>query len=470
MNFVNKKLNELEQYIKGKKVAIIGLGVSNIPLLDYLHDLGCVVSVFDKREVEKLDTTAVKKIQNYQFELYTGSDALQHLVNFDVIFRSPSCRPDTPEVAKEVKRGAVLTSEIEMLMQTCPGTIIGITGSDGKTTTTSLIYHILKEKGYNCYLGGNIGIPLFTKIKEMTPDDMVVLELSSFQLMDMQISPHIAVITNISPNHLDIHKSYEEYIEAKKNIFKYQTEKDILVINYDNEITKKFNTEAKGKTIYFSRKEKIDNGIIYDNGIIKSCENKLRRHILNTKDILLRGEHNYENICAAIAATSTLVEPEIQAEAVKKFKGVEHRLEFIREIDGVKWYNDSIGTSPSRTIAGLKSFNEKIVLIAGGYDKHLDYTPIAKPIVQNVSKLILIGATAPKIEEVVIQELELQGKQMPIYHCETLKETVEKAHEIANSDEIVLFSPASASFDMFKNFEERGNLFKKLVNELPKEN
>lgn len=470
MNFVNKKLNEFEQYIKGKKVAIIGLGVSNIPLLDYLHHLDCVVSIFDKREIEKLDTTAVKKIQNYQFELYTGSDALQHLVNFDVIFRSPSCRPDTPEVTKEVKRGAVLTSEIEMLMQTCPGTIIGITGSDGKTTTTSLIYHILKEKGYNCYLGGNIGIPLFTKIKEMTPDDMVVLELSSFQLMDMQISPHIAVITNISPNHLDIHKSYEEYIEAKKNIFKYQTEKDILVINYDNEITKKFNTEAKGKTIYFSRKEKIDNGIIYDNGIIKSCEDKLRRHILNTKDILLRGEHNYENICAAIAATSTLVEPEIQAEAVKKFKGVEHRLEFIREIDGVKWYNDSIGTSPSRTIAGLKSFNEKIVLIAGGYDKHLDYTPIAKPIVQNVSKLILIGATASKIEEVVIQELELQGKQMPIYHCETLKETVEKAHEIANSDEIILFSPASASFDMFKNFEERGNLFKKLVNELPKEN
>ena len=470
MNFVNKKLNEFEQYIKGKKVAIIGLGVSNIPLLDYLHHLDCVVSIFDKREIEKLDTTAVKKIQNYQFELYTGSDALQHFVNFAFIFCSPSCRPDTPEVTKEVKRGAVLTSEIEMLMQTCPGTIIGITGSDGKTTTTSLIYHILKEKGYNCYLGGNIGIPLFTKIKEMTPDDMVVLELSSFQLMDMQISPHIAVITNISPNHLDIHKSYEEYIEAKKNIFKYQTEKDILVINYDNEITKKFNTEAKGKTIYFSRKEKIDNGIIYDNGIIKSCEDKLRRHILNTKDILLRGEHNYENICAAIAATSTLVEPEIQAEAVKKFKGVEHRLEFIREIDGVKWYNDSIGTSPSRTIAGLKSFNEKIVLIAGGYDKHLDYTPIAKPIVQNVSKLILIGATASKIEEVVIQELELQGKQMPIYHCETLKETVEKAHEIANSDEIILFSPASASFDMFKNFEERGNLFKKLVNELPKEN
>lgn len=466
MSFTNKKLDEFEQYVKEKKVAIIGLGVSNIPLLDYLHNLKCDVSIFDKREVKALDSNAVKKINDYNFKLHTGLGALKNLVNFNVIFRSPSCRPDTPEVVEEVKKGAILTSEIEMLMQTCPGTIIGITGSDGKTTTTNLIYYILKEKGYNCYLGGNVGIPLFTKVKEMTPDDIVVLELSSFQLMDMQISPHISVITNISPNHLDIHKSYEEYIEAKKNIFKYQNEKDILVINYDNEITRKFKEEAKGEVVYFSRKEKLDDGVICDNGIIKSCENKLRRHILNTKDIILRGEHNHENICAAIAATKTLVEPETQAEAIKKFRGVEHRLEFVREIDGVKWYNDSIGTSPSRTIAGLKSFDGKIVLIAGGYDKHLDYTPIAKPIVENVSKLVLIGATASKIENAVIKELENTGKQIPIYHCETLKQTIDTAKSIATSDEIVLFSPASASFDMFKNFEERGNLFKKLVNEL----
>lgn len=466
MNFINKKLDEFEQYVKEKRVAIIGLGVSNIPLLEYLHNLRCDVSIFDKRKVEALDSNAVKKIKDYNFELHTGIDALKKLVNFNVIFRSPSCRPDTPEVVEEVKKGVILTSEIEMLMQTCPGTIIGITGSDGKTTTTNLIYYILKEKGYNCYLGGNVGIPLFTKVKEMMPEDMVVLELSSFQLMDMQISPHISVITNISPNHLDIHKSYEEYIESKKNIFKCQTEKDILVINYDNEITRKFGEAAKGKVVYFSKKEKLDDGVICDNGIIKSCENRLRRHILNTKDIILRGEHNHENICAAIAATETLVEPEIQAEAIKKFRGVEHRLEFVREIDGVKWYNDSIGTSPSRTIAGLKSFDKKIVLIAGGYDKHLDYTPIAKPIVENVSKLVLIGATASKIENAVIKELENAGKQMPIYHCETLKQTIDTAKSIATSDEIVLFSPASASFDMFKNFEERGNLFKKLVNEL----
>ncbi len=466
MSYHNEKLEEFENYITGKKVAIIGLGVSNIPLLDYFYNLNCKVSIFDKRDLEKLDTLAVEKIKKYKFELYNGPDAMQHLSGFDIIFRSPSCRPDTKEIVSEVERGAILTSEIEMLMQTCPGTIIGITGSDGKTTTTNLIYRILQEKGYNCYLGGNVGIPLFTKVNEMTPEDMVVLELSSFQLMDMQISPHISVITNIAPNHLDIHKSYDEYIDSKKNIFKYQNENDILVINNDNEITKKFNLEAKGKVIYFSRKEKLDDGVICDDGIIKSCENGVRRHILNTKDLLLRGVHNHENICAAIAATASLVEPEIQKEAILKFKGVEHRLEFIREINGVKWYNDSIGTSPSRTIAGLNSFKEKIVLIAGGYDKHLDYTPIAAPIVNNVSSLILMGATAPKIKEAVRKELDAQGKELPIYHCNTLQETIEKAYEIADPSEIVLFSPASASFDMFKNFEERGNLFKELVSEL----
>ena len=466
MNFVNKKLDEFENYIRGKRVAIIGLGVSNIPLIDYFYNLGASVAFFDKRPVEKLDKEAVQKIHNYNFDLYLGENNLENLKGFSVIFRSPSCRPDIPEIVDEVRKGAVLTSEIEMLMQTCPATIIGITGSDGKTTTTSLIYEIIKQSGKKCYLGGNIGFPLFTKVREMTPEDVVVLELSSFQLMDMQISPHIAVITNISPNHLDIHKSYEEYIEAKKNIFKSQNKNDILVINYDNEITKEFKNEANGKVIYFSRKSKLDDGIIYDDEKIKECKDKVRRHILNVKDIHLRGVHNYENVCAAIAATANLVEPEVQAKAIQNFKGVAHRLEFVRKINGVKWYNDSIGTSPTRTIAGLNSFDEKIVLIAGGYDKHLDYTPIAKPIVENVSKLILMGATAEKIEKVVRDELEAQGKDMPIYHCSSLNEVVNKAKEIATPDEIVLFSPASASFDLFKNFEERGNLFKELVNEL----
>lgn len=462
----NKKLKEFEEKIQGKKVAVIGIGVSNLPLLDYLYNLNSTVTIFDRKDLNQINPEALEKINKYHYEIVTGANALENLVGFDVIFRSPSCRPDTKEIVMEVEKGALLTSEIEMLLQTCPGKVIGVTGSDGKTTTTSLIYQILKTAGFHCYLGGNIGIPLFTKVKEMNENDIIVLELSSFQLMDMKISPHICVITNISPNHLDIHKSYEEYINAKKNIFQYQKENDLLVLNYDNEITRKFQYEAKGKIKFFSSKEKLDNGVIYDNGKIKECEDGLRKHILDTNQIHLKGIHNFENICAAIAATSSLVNTETQIKAISNFTGVAHRIEFVREINGVKWYNDSIGTSPTRTIAGLNSFEQNIVLIAGGYDKHLDYTPIAKPIVEHVSKLILMGATAPKIYDAVNLELKNQKKSMPIYQCKTLEEVVEKAKEVANEKEVVLFSPASASFDLFKNFEERGNKFKEIVNNI----
>jgi UDP-N-acetylmuramoylalanine--D-glutamate ligase len=284
--------------------------------------------------------------------------------------------------------------------------------------------------------------------------------------MNMSVSPNISVITNISPNHLNIHSNYEEYIEAKKNIFKNQSEDGILVLNYDNEITRECKKEANGKVVYFSSKEKLENGIIVDNDVIKECEDNVRRHIVNTKDIHLRGMHNYENVCAAIAATKSFIDTDIIITAIKNFKGVEHRIEFIRELDGVKWYNDSIGTSPTRTIAGLKSFDEEIVLIAGGYDKHLDYEPLAKPIVDKVKSLILIGQTSEKIYNEVTKELEVQGKKMEIYKCNEFNQIVEIARKVAKKGQVVLFSPASASFDLFKNFEERGNTFKKLVNEL----
>ena len=390
---------------------------------------------------------------------------MSNLKDFDIIFKSPSCRPDIPEIEQEVKKGAKLTSEIELVLELAPCKIIAVTGSDGKTTTTSLIYEILKNK-YKCYLGGNIGIPLFTKISEMEPEDIIVLELSSFQLMTIKTSPNIAVITNVTPNHLDIHKTYNEYIEAKANIFKNQKEEDTLVLNYDNEITRNFSKIAPGKVIYFSSKEKIENGIIYDDGIIKSCEDGLRRHILKLKDTTLRGTHNAENICAAIAATKGLVEIEDQVKAIKNFKGVPHRLEFVRELNGNKWYNDSIATSPTRTIAGLNSFDEEIVLIAGGYDKHLDYEPIAEPILNKVKTLILTGQTAEKIFGAVKQKKEEQNKSIDMYKVNNLEEAVQKAKEQAKPNQIILFSPASASFDSFKNFEERGEKFKELVRKL----
>ena len=466
MQYINKELEELNNYLNGRKVAIIGLGVSNQPLIDYMHKYKAKVTVFDNRVIEDIPKETIKKITDYAMDFSFGPNNLSKLKGFDIIFRSPSCLPTVPELQEEAKRGAIITTEIELLMKLCPGKVIGVTGSDGKTTTTTLIYEILKQSGYNCYLGGNIGTPLFTKLSEMTPDDIVVLELSSFQLMGMEISPEISVITNISPNHLNVHSSYEEYIDAKKNIFKFQDENGILVLNYDNPVTKNLNKEANGKVVFFSSKHKLDDGVILDDDIIKECNDKLRRHILNTNSVHLRGTHNYENICAALAATKTLADIEDAVKVVKEFSGVQHRLEFVREIDGVKWYNDSIGTSPTRTIAGLNSFEERIVLIAGGYDKGFDYTQIAKPIIENVSKLILIGDTAPKIFDAVKEEAEKQNIDLPIYMCDKFEDIISTAKKIAKPGEIVLFSPASASFDMFKNFEERGNKFKELVNNL----
>lgn len=466
VQYVNEKLNKFNRELNNKKIAIIGLGTSNIPLIEYFINTKSIVSVFDNRELDKLDENVVELIKKYNLKYYLGQGNLKHLVGFDYIFRSPSCRPDTPEIVEAVRNGAVLTSEIEKVLELTPSTVIGITGSDGKTTTTTLTYELLKNNGYKCFLGGNIGTPLFTQIKDMRPEDYVVLELSSFQLMDMKISPKIAIVTNITPNHLNVHKDYQEYIDSKKNIFLHQKEGDLLVINYDNEITRDFIKEAKGKVVYFSHKEVLNNGLCFDESdkIIKLCDNGIRKHLVKQKNMKLRGEHNCENACAAIAATYDLISEDNMINTIENFGGVEHRLEFIREINGVKWFNDSIGTSPTRTIAGLNSFDEKIVLIAGGYDKHLDYTPIAKPIIENVSKLILMGATADKIENAVREELQKQNKTMPIYRCNTLNEVIEKANDVAEVGEVVLFSPASASFDLFRNFEERGNKFKEIVN------
>lgn len=469
MDFINEKLIEFNKYLScGRKVAIIGLGVSNIPLIDYLHDLKSDVTVFDSREIDNIDKALVDKIVDYSMSFSFGVRYLEKLVGFDIIFRSPSCLPTVPELVAEEKRGAIITTEVEMVVELAPCKVIGVTGSDGKTTTTTLINEILTAGGYKTFLGGNIGTPLFTRIKDMLPEDVVVLELSSFQLMNMKISPDVSVITNITPNHLNIHKDMEEYVESKKNIFKFQDEKGLLIINYDNEITRSCMEEAKGKVIYFASKNKIQDGYYVDveDSKIKLCENGLRKHVFDTSKMLLRGVHNFENASCAIAATKDFVTKEAYEKVLSEFKGVEHRLELVKETTNrVKWYNDSVSSSPTRTIAGLNAFTFKnIILIAGGYDKNLDYTVIGKPIVENCKAVVLLGQTADKIEEAV----RLVNKDFPIYRCNSLEETIKTAENIAIKGDVVLFSPASASFDMFKNFAERGEIFKKLVGELIK--
>ena len=464
MEYKNEKLEEFNNFLDGKQVAIIGMGVSNIPLLDYFYDKNAKVTVFS---TNALSDEIMAKINKYRYEVELGEDNLSRLKGFDIIFRSPSALPTKHEFQSEVKKGAILTSEIEMVLKLAPCKIIGVTGTEGKTTTTSLIYEICKKAGYNCFLGGNIGKPIFTKINQMKPEDIVILELSSFQLMGMTVSPNIAVVTNIFPDHLNVHKSYEEYQDAKKSIFRNQTEEGIVILNKDNEITEKFADEVKGKTIFFSSTKKLKNGYVYDreDGFIKKCTDGKCEKILNKNDIKLRGIHNYENICSALAATETVASKEAQIEAVKNFKGVEHRLEFVREIDGVKYYNDSIGTSPASTIAGLNAFDENIILLAGGSDKGLDYKEIGEVIAKKVGTLILTGPTAQKIEEATKQALS-EEKSIKIIHTNNLEESVKVAKEKARSGDIVLLSPASASFDAFKNFEERGNYFKTLVNNL----
>lgn len=469
MDFINEKLIEFNKYLScGRKVAIIGLGVSNIPLIDYLHDLKSDVTVFDSREIDNIDKALVDKIVDYSMSFSFGARYLEKLIGFDIIFRSPSCLPTIPELVAEESRGAIITTEVEMVVELAPCKVIGVTGSDGKTTTTTLINEILTAGGYKTFLGGNIGTPLFTRIKDMLPEDIVVLELSSFQLMNMKISPDVSVITNITPNHLNIHKDMEEYVESKKNIFKFQDENGLLIINYDNEITRSCSEEAKGKVIYFASKNKIQDGYYVDveDSKIKLCENGLRKHVFDTSKMLLRGVHNFENASCAIAATKDFVTKEAYEKVLSEFKGVEHRLELVKETTNrVKWYNDSVSSSPTRTIAGLNAFTFKnIILIAGGYDKNLDYTVIGKPIVENCKAVVLLGQTADKIEEAV----RLVNKDFPIYRCNSLEETIKTAENIAIKGDVVLFSPASASFDMFKNFAERGEIFKKLVGELIK--
>ena len=445
---MNKKLEEFNNNLIEKKIAIVGLGVSNLPLLDYFKDIDCEVSIFNEKKIEF-------DLSNYNYKIYEGDNCLEQLVGFDIIFRSPSCLPNRKELLKEKNRGCYVTSEIEEVIKLSPSKIIGVTGSDGKTTTTTLIDLVLRSNGYKTFLGGNIGTPLFTKIKDMKEEDIVVLELSSFQLMGMEVSPSISVITNITPNHLDKHTDYQEYIDSKKNI--YNNSDGILVINKDNDITSKL--ESNREVRYFSRYNKT-NCFYVDNGYICFNGNK----VFDTSNLKIRGIHNHENICACMSAIYDMVDIDKSFEAISNFSGVEHRLEFVREINGVKWYNDSVSSSPTRTIAGLNSYNEEIVLIAGGYDKNLDYSPIGRPILDKVKTLILFGDTKDKIYNAV--NGIKTNEDIDIYICNSLSEVVNKAVETAKSGQVVLFSPASASFDMFKNFADRGIQFKDLVNKL----
>ena len=461
--------DRLERYfetLRGKTIAVLGAGVSNKPLLSLLLQAGLDVTIRDKGSRESFAPELVERWEAQGAKLQLGEDYLEGLQE-DVIFRSPGIMPHTPQLAAAVKGGSVLTSEMETFLSLCPCPVIAVTGSDGKTTTTTITAELLKAAGYRVWVGGNIGTPLLDKVDQMEPTDRVVLELSSFQLMTMDQSPHVAIVTNVAPNHLDKHTDMDEYVAAKENIFLHQTGADRVVLNLDNEITRSFAPKAPGAVSWFSfHAEPEGEGAFLRDNTIWWKDGAGARPILARKDILLPGDHNVENYMAAIAAVLDQVSGEVITQFAKTFGGVEHRIELCGEIRGVRYYNDSIASSPSRTIAGLRSFPEKVLLIAGGYDKHIPFDVLGPEVVEHVKRLYLTGDTAGKIRAAVEAAAGYDPKALPIEETADLAGAVERAWTAAQPGDVVLMSPACASFDRYKNFAERGLAFKALVEQL----
>ena len=454
-----------EEYLdslRDKTVAVIGIGVSNQPLIRLLLERGIAVTACDKKNRETLGIVA-EQLEANGCRLRLGEAYLDGLTE-DVIFRTPGMRPDLPQLAAAVSRGSVLTSEMEVFFEVCPCPKIAVTGSDGKTTTTTIIAELLKRAGKTVHLGGNIGHPLLAETGKMKLEDVAVLELSSFQLMTMTHSPHIAVVTNLAPNHLDVHKDFQEYIDAKENIFTHQSTKDIAVFNADNPYTLEEASRAVGRARLFSRKKELEDGVFLRGDAVIARHNGEERQVMTTADIKLPGVHNIENYMAAIAAVDGLVPDGIIRDFAREFGGVEHRIELIRTRNGVRWYNDSIASSPSRTIAGLNSFKEKVILIAGGKDKGISYDALGPVINDHVKLLILCGATAGVIRRVTEQAANYDG--LEIVDVEDYHQAVALAGSRAQEGDVVILSPASTSFDRFANFMERGRVFKDIVNGL----
>lgn len=438
-----------------------GIGRSHMPLIELFRKKGALVSARDQRPFEKLGENG-KKLRDMGVKLILGEGYLQDLKE-DIIFRTPGMKYYLPELTEARKRGSAVTSEMETFFELCPCKIYAVTGSDGKTTTTTIISEFLKAQGKTVHLGGNIGKPLLPEIESVRETDRAVVELSSFQLISMRESPDTAVVTNLSPNHLDMHRDMQEYIDAKKNIFLHQSAYGRTVLNADNDITSSFAGETRGDTWLFSRKAPQKRGVWCDGKRIYVNQEPL----MDVSGIKLPGWHNVENYMAAIGAVWGEVSPENIRKVAREFGGVEHRAEFVRELDGVKYYNDSIASSPTRTISGtLSLYRQKIILIAGGYDKHIPYDPLGPVICDRVKTLILMGDTGPKIEEAVRASASYREGAPAILRVKTMEEAVALARQNAESGDIVSLSPASAAFDLYPNFEVRGRHFKELVNRL----
>ncbi len=457
-------LAEYVDSIRNKRIGVIGIGVSNTPLIELLCAAGCDVTARDARTAEKLEGEA-ERLSALGAKLRLGADYLEEL-DEDVLFRTPGLMPFEPHLAAAKARGSLLTSEMEVFFSLCPCPILAVTGSDGKTTTTTLIAELLRAQGYRVHLGGNIGHPLLCETPEIRPEDFAVLELSSFQLHSMTGRPHVAVITNISPNHLDKHLDYQDYIDAKRAIFLNQTPEDRLILKLDDGQTSYYAASARSQLSYFALEGEARQGCFVRDGWLCRVDGETTERIVRKDEIVLPGDHNVLNYLAAFEATRGLVSAEVCRELARSFKGVEHRLEHVRELRGVTYINDSIGSSPSRTVAGLRAMRTKPIVIAGGYDKKIPFDALGSELCLRAKRVFLTGATAEKIRDAILAAPEYAENPLPVTLIPEFDDAVRAAAGSAQAGDVVLFSPACASFDRFKNFDERGRHFKKLIMEL----
>ncbi|NPV53840.1 MAG: UDP-N-acetylmuramoyl-L-alanine--D-glutamate ligase [Firmicutes bacterium] len=480
------RYNAVVERLRGKSVVVVGVGVSNLPVIRFLAGAGAKVTACDRKTGEELGAT-LEKLSGLPVGFRLGPDYLEGLDKFDMMFLTPGIPRDIPQIAAARAAGVTESSEIQLFFELCPAPIVGITGSDGKTTTTTLVGKALEASGKRVFVGGNIGNPLLEQVEHMTPDAVVVLELSSFQLQAMEMSPHIGVILNIYPNHMDYHRSMQEYIDAKANIVSHQRPQDFAVLNQDNEAVRGIGERCRSRRIFFTRLAEPGEGVFVRGEEIWIRLGAREEVACLKSDIRVPGEHNVENVLAVTAVAGLLgVESGVLRDVLREFKGVEHRLELVGELGGVRFYNDSIATTPSRAIAGLRAFEEPLILIAGGYDKKLPFDEFAEVVLDRVKVLVLVGDTAGQIEAAVQRaagsragararagagvEAADRGfrdiSSPKIVRCRDFDEAVLCAVRSAAPGDIVLLSPACASFDMFKDYKERGRRFKEIVSSL----
>ncbi len=461
-------IEQLQNLIQGKKVAFIGAGVSHKRCIEQFVELGAQVTLCDqKKSLEDFGAYA-DTLRRLHVRLSLGEHYTDGFAGQDIIMRTPGYEYYKPELQAALQAGTKVTSEVELFFELCPCEIVAVTGSDGKTTTTTLISKMFEAAGRKVFLGGNIGAALLPQLADVTPEAVAVVELSSFQLISMRVSPKVAVVTNVTPNHLDHHKDMQEYIDAKRNILLWQVPPCRAVLGFENEISRGMQKDCKGEQVWFTRLHDTDKGAFLRESDDTLCyaENGVVTPILPRAEVKLRGLHNVENLLAAIAAVWGRVPVEAMRQVGSTFTGVEHRIEPVRTLDGVTYYNDSIASSPTRTIAGLRSFNQKIILIAGGYDKKIPYEPLAPEILAHVKTLVLMGATGPRIEAAVRGCAGFDESALTILHADSMQHAVELARSAAQPGDVVSLSPASASFDLYPNFEVRGRDYKNIVKNL----